>query len=149
MKTTKQINAYVLMCLRKAIFIILLLMTGPAIFAQTGCVDYNTKISSDSGLFAGPLSNTDYFGGAVEQIGDLNNDGTVDIAVGADHDDDGGTDAGAIWILFMDSNATVKAEQKITESVGGFSGTFSSNDRFGHSIAVSCFKIDSRRRCRC
>ena len=35
-------------------------------------------------------------------MGDLDGDGAVDLAVGAREDDDGGTDRGAVWILFLD-----------------------------------------------
>jgi hypothetical protein len=41
-----------------------------------------------------------------------------DIAVGAKNDNDGGSDKGAVWILFMHRNGTVKAEQKISSTAG-------------------------------
>ena len=34
-------------------------------------------------------------------LGDLNGDGISDLASGASLNDDGGTDRGALWILFM------------------------------------------------
>ena len=39
-------------------------------------------------------------------IGDLNGDGALDFAVGARQDDDGGTDRGALWVLFMQKPVT-------------------------------------------
>lgn len=43
-------------------------------------------------------------------IGDLSGDGTPDLAVGATGDDDGnGGNLGAVWILFLASNGTVKS----------------------------------------
>ena len=53
------------------------------------------KISGTSGNFTGTFSN-DNFGRDVENIGDLNGDGIEDLAVGANLDDDGGTDKGAV-----------------------------------------------------
>ena len=35
-------------------------------------------------------------------LGDLDGDGVSDLAVGAWFDDDGGTDRGAVYILFLD-----------------------------------------------
>ncbi|MFT7464248.1 MAG: hypothetical protein ACI9EF_002597 [Pseudohongiellaceae bacterium] len=81
--------------------------------------------------FGGNLDPVDAFGYAVEAIGDLDGDGIPDLAVGTDLDDDGGNFTGAVWILFLNSDGTVKAEQKISSLSGGFGGTLSSNDRFG------------------
>ena len=47
------------------------------------------------------LSKGDYFGISVAAIGDLDSDGTPDLAVGADGDDAGGTSRGALHIMFM------------------------------------------------
>jgi len=70
-----------------------------------GTVDSEQKISDTEGGFGGTLDNGDEFGVSVAGIGDLDDDGTEDIAVGARLDDDGGTDIGAVWILFMSSVA--------------------------------------------
>ena len=67
-------------------------------------------------------------------LGDLNNDGTTDFAVGAYGDDDGGTDRGAVWILFMNNNGTVKSHQKISDTQGNFSGTMRDQDQFGWAL---------------
>ena len=53
------------------------------------------------GSFEGVLDNDDRFGISVCSIGDLNNDHIIDIAVGAYHDDNGGTDCGAVYNLFL------------------------------------------------
>ncbi|MGA7307174.1 MAG: FG-GAP-like repeat-containing protein, partial [Rhodothermales bacterium] len=47
-----------------------------------------------------PLHDGDEFGTDVEVVGDYNNDGVPDVAVGAPYDDEGGHDRGAVWILF-------------------------------------------------
>jgi hypothetical protein len=46
------------------------------------------------------LDNSDFFGISVTSMGDLDGDGVVDLAVGAYRDDDGGSDRGAVWLLF-------------------------------------------------
>ena len=46
------------------------------------------------------MDDSGYLGTSVSGIGDLNQDGTLDLAVGAFYDDDGGTDRGAVYVLF-------------------------------------------------
>ncbi|MDX1440057.1 MAG: integrin alpha, partial [Rubricoccaceae bacterium] len=76
-----------------------------------------------------------YFGWAVSGVGDVNDDGIPDLAVGTIHDDDGGLDQGAVYILFLDRDGTVKAQQKISETEGGFTGDLDPGDRFGAGVA--------------
>jgi len=100
-----------------------------------GTVDIEQKISDTEGGFLGELADDDRFGGAVAELGDLNGDGILDIAVGAPMDDDGGTDRGAVWILFMNTDGTVQFTQKISDTDGNFTGTLEDNDQFGGAIA--------------
>ena len=94
------------------------------------------KISSTVGGFVGPLDDTDQFGISVAGIGDLDGDGIEDLAVGAWGDDDGGPSRGAVWILFLDTDGTIKSEQKISQNSGGFGGTLGDTGNFGGSIAA-------------
>jgi len=100
-----------------------------------GRVDIQQKISDDAGGFGGELDNDDQFGSAVAALGDLNKDGFLDLAVGAPLDDDGGTDRGAVWILFLNGDGTVRLEQKISDDTGGFTGDLDGNDQFGRALA--------------
>ena len=93
------------------------------------------KISETEGGFAGDLDHSDVFGGSVASIGDLDGDGAGDLAVGAVLDDDGGSNRGAVWILFLNADATVKAHQKISSTEGGFTGALSNVDIFGRAVA--------------
>ncbi len=103
---------------------------------SNGTVQSEQKISNGLSGFGDVLDNSDLFGSAVANIGDLNNDGITDLAVGVPFDDDGGTDFGAVWILFMNNNGTVASSQKISFSDGGFAGDLFTNDRFGSSVDV-------------
>ena len=100
-----------------------------------GTVDIEQKISDTEGTFTGTLEDNDQFGSAVAELGDLNGDAILDIAVGAPLDDDGGTDRGAVWILFMNADGTILSTQKISNTEGGFTGTLEDNDQFGGAIA--------------
>ena len=93
------------------------------------------KISDTQGNFNGTLDNSDGFGLSVASLGDFNRDGTTDIVVGAHFDDDGGPEKGAIYILLLNSDATVNSFQKISDTQGNFNGTLDSLDEFGLSVA--------------
>ncbi|UCH84531.1 MAG: FG-GAP repeat protein, partial [Candidatus Latescibacterota bacterium] len=96
------------------------------------------KISSLEGNFGGTLDDNDYFGHSITPIGDLDNDGVADVAVGAIGDDDGGVppdaDRGAVWILFLEADRTVKSYAKISDTAGYFWGRLDNNDAFGYSV---------------
>ena len=98
-------------------------------------VSKQQKISADSGGFNGSLDDGDQFGSAIADPGDLEADGVRDLAVGTPFKDDGGSDKGAVWILFMDSDGRVDQQQKISDNAGGFGGTISDDDLFGSALA--------------
>ncbi len=101
-----------------------------------GTVKAHQKISATEGGFTGMLDNEDIFGRSVVSLGDLDGDGIVDLAVGASGDDDGGLGRGAVWILFLHTDGTVRAHQKISASEGSFTGTLDDGDLFGESLAL-------------
>jgi hypothetical protein len=98
-------------------------------------VDSTQKISDTAGNFEGVLEDDDRFGSAIANIGDLEADGVIDLAVGAPLDDDGGSDRGALWILFMNDDGTVDIEQKISATEGNFTASLDDNDNFGSAVA--------------
>jgi hypothetical protein len=102
---------------------------------RDGKVNSEQKIADGAGSFKGDLNDGDQFGSAVADAGDLNGDGIDDLAIGADQSDDGGTDRGAVWILFMDRDGKVNSEQKIADGAGGFNGKLSDGDEFGAATA--------------
>jgi len=94
----------------------------------------HTKISGTSGNFTGDLDPSDRFGGAVAYLGDLNNDGRIELAVGADYDGDGGFWHGAVWILSLNNDGTVFSHAKISDTQGGFTGFINGDAIFGTDI---------------
>ncbi len=65
--------------------------------------------------------------------------GVQDIIVGARNNDDStgrtALDIGAVYILFLSRDGTVKREQKISYQVGGFGGLLDASDAFGAAVA--------------
>ncbi|MGI9175937.1 MAG: FlgD immunoglobulin-like domain containing protein [Rhodothermales bacterium] len=95
------------------------------------------KISAASNDFlAGDLGRNYAFGRAVVSLGDLGGDGFFEIAVGAEGDDTGGTNRGAVWILSLDADGAVQgAPKNITSEDLGVMGGLEDGDLFGTSLA--------------
>lgn len=104
--------------------------------AAQGEVLWERKISASTGGFSGDLDSYDQFGKSCTPIGDLDGDGIGDLAVGAYRDDDGGLDHGAVWVLFMEADGTVRDEQKISDTAGGFGGELGESGGFGISVSL-------------
>lgn len=98
--------------------------------------------------YPSPLAIGDEFGCSIANIGDLNGDGVPDLVVGACGDTDSkkggpggkGHDAcvasGAIYILFMNIDGTVKFHRKISARSGNLLIGPQPGDRFGASVAL-------------
>ncbi|MCA9024590.1 MAG: FG-GAP repeat protein [Planctomycetaceae bacterium] len=71
----------------------------------------------------------------MTNLGDLDGDGIADLAVGAYRDDDGGINRGAVYILFMNADGSVRSHQKISDTEGTFSATLEDYNWFGSSLA--------------
>lgn len=80
---------------------------------------------------AEPANEQDSFGSSFCALGDLDDDGVEDIGVGAGYDSDGDFQEGAIWILFMKKDGSVKAQQKISSLQGGFTAPLGERYVFG------------------
>ena len=103
--------------------------------ARDGTVKGHQKIAAGTGQLQGSPENGDRFGTSVTGIGDLNGDGTPDIAVGADGYGIGPFRAGAVWILFLRADGTVLAERKLSRASGSFGGPIATGYWIG--VAVS------------
>jgi len=122
---------YLLAVLCFSVLIILGTFTMANAASSDGTVISFQKISEIEGNFLHLLDDDDKFGHSIENLGDLDGDGTDDLAVGADSTDES---RGAIYILFMNNDGTVKSYQKISDTEGGFSGNLDAHDHFGHAV---------------
>ena len=98
-----------------------------------GSVGGTAKIDATVGELA--LTDFDWFGSSVAPAGDLDRDGVPDIVVGASEDDEGGDDAGALHVLFMNADGSVKGTAEINGTTANGPG-LSDGDWFGSSVAV-------------
>ena len=94
----------------------------------------NTVEINDTSTNGPVLDNSDFFGSSIANIGDLNDDGISDIAVGANYDDGDGIDKGAIHVLLLNGNGSVSDTMEIN-STSTNGPVLSSGDFFGSSIA--------------
>ena len=85
------------------------------------------KISMTQGGFTGQLPNSSFFGESLARLGDVNNDGIPDLAVGSPRMGDG-----TAWILTLNANGTVKSTTLIDESIPGIS--YDDNALFGGAM---------------
>ena len=98
-----------------------------------GSVRSSVKIAS--GTNGGPmLTDFDRFGVSVASLGDLDGDGVIDLAVGADQDDTNGSNRGAVHVLFLNANGTVKSSVKLASGTNGVPA-LADGDSFGWSVS--------------
>ncbi len=100
---------------------------------SNGTVSNTIEINNNTAN--GPaLIDYDYFGSSIANIGDLNNDGILDIAVGAEGDGPAFFTIGAIHVMLMNSNGSVSSTIKINNNTAN-GPVLNNNDLFGSSIA--------------
>ncbi|WP_282044230.1 integrin alpha [Winogradskyella flava] len=93
------------------------------------------KIENGSGGLIAALDSGDRFARDHDAIGDVNGDGVIDFIIGARSDDDGGIDAGAVYVLFMNNDGSVLFNQKISMIEGNFNETLNPGNFFGYGVA--------------
>lgn len=98
-----------------------------------GTVKDDVKISQNNSIV--DVTKGDKFGMEVSAAGDLDDDGNTDIFVSAFEAQDVGVDMGLIYILYLDSNGTVKSYKKILPTFEDFPGITFPNAGFGDGLA--------------
>ncbi len=73
-----------------------------AVYAFLGPLTGASALSSADAIFYGAAS-SDYTGSALAMPGDVNGDGYDDVLIGGYGEDSGGSDAGAVWMLYGSS----------------------------------------------
>jgi hypothetical protein len=97
-----------------------------------GSIDSTVEIN-DSTANGPDLTDVDKYGVSVVSIGDLNGDGVNDLAVGAERDDEGGTDRGTVHIHFMNTDGSIDSTVEINDSTSN-GPELSDSDYYGQTI---------------
>ena len=101
------------------------------LLTSTGTAKQDVKI--DASTANGPqLVANDEFGSSLAAVGDLDGDGTADLAAGAPGHP---TNPGAVHLLFMNADGTVKRTATIDSSTAN-GPQLAAGDRFGSSLAA-------------
>lgn len=82
--------------------------------AADGTVREPLKIGGADGGFVGTLDDFDRFGITIANLGDIDGDDTVELAIGAPGDDDGGANTGALYIVSLDRDRKLRRSRKIS-----------------------------------
>ena len=82
----------------------------------------------------GSLMDGDHFGISLARLADMDGDGVDEVAVGAPYDNGLGVDRGALWILSISRQGSVRWHQKVGERSGGAQLTLRDGDHFGFSV---------------
>lgn len=107
---------------------------------RDGSVLSTVKIGQ--GTTNGPtLALNDHYGGEIANIGDLDNDGINDIAVGALNDDTGGADRGAFYIHYMNRDGSIKSTVKIAHGTTN-GATLANSNGYGSVGALGDLDAD-------
>jgi hypothetical protein len=100
---------------------------------SNGRVHRYRKFSPGVGPVAVPGSQLAY---DIANVGDLDGDGTVDLAAGAPFfSTDTLDERGIVWIFFMDDDGTVEDVERFDGFGSDFSGRLRAGDRFGSAVA--------------
>jgi len=125
--------------LARASLALVALTAGAAAQALPGEALQAKKIGTGAGGFAGVLQPDASFGSDADCIGDVDVDGVADLIVGqAEFDADELSEPlgheCAVWILLMNADGTLKAQQQISRDIGGFTGALEPADDFGGQV---------------
>jgi len=100
-----------------------------------GTVHSHRKIASGVGGFPTLLLSDDLFGFSLARVGDLDGDGVPELAVGANGGDDGGTNTGVVYLLFLNPDRTVRTQRSFSATFGELHDPPQERGGFGNGLA--------------
>ena len=101
-----------------------------------GTVKRTAEVNAQTPNGPTSLREGDHFGWSVTEAGDMDGDGTPEIAVGAiGHPVGGSADVGILYLFFMNPDGTVKRTATIGAGTPNGPSSLEAGDRFGSSVA--------------
>ena len=100
---------------------------------QDGRVGESVELSIGLNGLLAPAGSTWSFGRSVAALGDLDGDGVGEIAVG---ERELNAQLGAVWVLYMNPDGSVREQREISVGSEGFFGPVQAQDFFGDSVAA-------------
>ena len=84
------------------------------------------------------LNANGHFGYSVAALGDVDGNGVVYLAEGARGNADVGSDAGAVYMIFLETNGKIKGAQQLSNLYGNLNAFYmlDASDNFGQSVAA-------------
>lgn len=73
---------------------------------------------------------------SVAALGDVDGDGVVDVAVGDRSDGDDRLSRGAVWVVFLERDGSVRSATKSCATSAGFRWRFVEDERFAEALAA-------------
>lgn len=99
---------------------------------RDGTVKRSVRIASNHN--GGPqLNPDDIFGASITSLGDIDGDGIIDVAIGAPGDSTSEAERGAVYIVRLRSDGSVKSTTKIAHTLNG-GPALQNGDGFGMSL---------------
>lgn len=78
----------------------------------------------------------DRFGVALTNLGDLDGDGALELAVGAPSTGTTFSEMGKVWVLSLEADGDIRSQHAITQGESGFNEIVEDLDHFGCSLAA-------------
>ena len=107
-----------------------------SVFLDGSSVQISQVIGLGQGGFDGLVETGDFLGSAQTGLGAFDGNGAEDFLEGAQGDDDGGSQWGAAWIVYLQNDGTVLTSRKLSALEDGFGGMLSLALAFGTSAAL-------------
>ncbi|MGW2521771.1 FG-GAP and VCBS repeat-containing protein [Streptomyces sp. NPDC001617] len=107
-------------------------------YGSAGGPSGSTGITQDTGNVPGTSENNDWFGSELD-LGDINGDGFLDLAIGVSGENIGSaTDTGAVTVLYGTASGldTTTGAQSFAQSTAGVPGNDEDGDEFGLDVKL-------------
>ncbi|MFF4257567.1 FG-GAP and VCBS repeat-containing protein [Streptomyces sp. NPDC001663] len=115
-------------------------------YGSAGGPSGSTGITQDTGNVPGTSENNDWFGSELD-LGDINGDGFLDLAIGVSGENIGSaTDTGAVTVLYGTASGldTTTGAQSFAQSTAGVPGNDEDGDEFGLDVKLDDVNGDGK-----